>query len=71
MSSNVSDVGLSISDVGLSKRVAAREPWISSSGITTDLGILCLIAVLGLTITALVFTFGFGPDVTQALGMSG
>ena len=70
MSSNVSDVGLSISDVGLSK-LAAREPWISSSGITTDLGILCLIAVLGLTITALVFTFGFGPDVTQALGMSG
>jgi hypothetical protein len=64
MSSNVSDFGIS-------EHPIARKPSISSSGITTDLGILCLIAVLGLTITALVFTFGFGPDVTQALGMSG
>jgi hypothetical protein len=60
MSSNVGDFGL-----------IAREPWISSRGITTDLGFLCLIAVLGLTVTGLVFTFGFGPDVTRALGMSG
>jgi hypothetical protein len=64
-------VSSNVSDVRLSKHVIARELSISSSGITADLGILCLIAVLGLTITALVFTFGFGPDVTQALGMSG
>jgi hypothetical protein len=56
------------SDVG-DFDLIAREPWISSRGITTDF--LCLIAVLGLTVTGLVFTFGFGPDVTQALGMSG
>jgi hypothetical protein len=57
-----------ISDLGLSNQhVIAREPLISSS----DLGLLCLIAVLGLTMTALVFTLGFGAEVTQALGVSG
>jgi hypothetical protein len=61
----------SVSDLGLSKNVIARERWITSSGMTTDLGILCLIAVLGLTMTALVFTLGFGAEVTQALGVSG
>jgi hypothetical protein len=60
-----------VSDFGLSKHVIAREPRIGWSGITADLGILCLITVVGLTVTTLVFSFGFGPDVTQALGMSG
>jgi hypothetical protein len=62
MSSTVSDLG---------KHVIAREPGMARSGIATDLRDLCLIAALGLIITALVFAFGFGPDVTQALGMSG
>jgi hypothetical protein len=57
-----------VSDFGLSKHVIARE---LRSGITADLGILCLITVVGLTVTALVFSFGFGPDLTEALGISG
>jgi hypothetical protein len=60
-----------VSDVRLSQSASAHKWRISPSGIVTDLGSLGLIALLGLSITALVFTLGFGAEVTQALAMSG
>jgi hypothetical protein len=47
--------------------VLKRKPWTIPDGMTTDLGILCLWAALGLTMTGLVFALGFGAEVVQAL----
>lgn len=65
MTSNISHVGVS------QQNVLKPKPLTIPDGMTTDLGILCLWAALGLTMTAVVFALGYGAEVIQALAVSG
>ena len=46
---------------------AVETQRLVSSLVDPDLVVVCLFAALGMAMTALFLTFGFGPEVAQAL----
>jgi hypothetical protein len=65
MTSDISYVGVS------HPNVLERKPWTTLSDTQVDVAILCLWPAIGLVLTALVFAFGFGEELIQALAVSG